>query len=369
MDNFTIFDVLLVAGIFQGILLIVFLQLTKLPNKGANQILAILITFTTIMLFGRVALYKYNEFWLWRFAIFIDIIIFLAGPLYYSYIRRSLFEEDSVFNIKWFHFIPAGIHLAISVYYLQFTMNEYFILYKEGKLFLNYLIVEFSGLCSLTFYLFISLKLLKKYTRIETALVSRKSLVIRYLSNFTRVIALVCFCWWLSFVSTYVFQVYLPLLNYNFMWICISFLIYMIGYFALKQPEIFRIALKKEKLDRLNETEIEALKERLKFLIEEEHIYTQADLTLKQFSEKLNTSNNNLSWLLNNIYDQSFYEFINSLRLNAFIKKIERLEHKKVTILALALEVGFNSKSTFNKVFKSTYGCTPSQYIKNNLEV
>jgi AraC-like DNA-binding protein len=366
MFTFSIIDVLLIVGLCQGLHLIIALQFIKQKNKSANKILTILISFTVIMLFGRVAIFKFNELWIWRFAIFVDAIIFIAGPLYYLYIRRLFFKESKIFTLKWTHYIPAVLHLITSLYLLNYTMAEYFTLYNQGKLYINYLTVEFLGLCSLTLYLFFSLKLLKKYTSIEVSEVSTKSPVIKYIKSFTYIMGLVCLFWWISFVYSYGFNGYSPVFNYNTMWICISLIIYLIGYYTLKQPEIFQMQIKNENPHRLKEAEIEILKKRIQYFIEVEHIYFDPDLTLKQFSEKLNTTSNNLSWLLNNIYNKSFYEYINSLRINAFIKKVERLEHKKITLLAMAFDVGFNSKSTFNKVFKKRFGITPSQYIKTN---
>ena len=96
----------------------------------------------------------------------------------------------------------------------------------------------------------------------------------------------------------------------------------------------------------------------------EEEMYLKPNLTLKMLSEELNTTTNNLSWLLNNIYNVSFYEYINSFRIEKYFEKIASGEHNKVTILAIAMDVGFNSKSTFNRFFKSKTGLSPSQYLK-----
>ena len=95
-----------------------------------------------------------------------------------------------------------------------------------------------------------------------------------------------------------------------------------------------------------------------------EHIYLDSKLTLKTLSEKLETSTNNLSWLLNSVYNCTFYEYINRSRIKAFISKIENGDHKEYTVLALSIDSGFNSKSTFNKAFKAEMNDTPSNYIK-----
>lgn len=97
-----------------------------------------------------------------------------------------------------------------------------------------------------------------------------------------------------------------------------------------------------------------------------EKIFLQSDLTLADVAEMLQTSTNNVSWLLNQVYKTTFYDFINQYRVKEFVKKVENQEHLKHTILALSMDVGFNSKSTFNKAFKDTMQDTPSNYIKKH---
>ena len=80
----------------------------------------------------------------------------------------------------------------------------------------------------------------------------------------------------------------------------------------------------------------------------------------------LQTSTNNVSWLLNNVYETTFYDFVNRYRVEEFVQKVENNEHLRHTILALSLDVGFNSKSTFNKAFKLHKQDTPSNFIKKH---
>lgn len=94
-------------------------------------------------------------------------------------------------------------------------------------------------------------------------------------------------------------------------------------------------------------------------------IYLNNELTLKDLAQELGTTTNNVSWLLNNIHQCSFYDYINQYRVQEFILKIQNGEHFKHTILALSLDSGFNSKSTFNKAFKMVKNDTPSNYIKS----
>jgi AraC-like DNA-binding protein len=142
----------------------------------------------------------------------------------------------------------------------------------------------------------------------------------------------------------------------------------VIGYFSLKQPELFRIPLEEinppEKKARLSKLECDILQNKLDSLMLNEKVFLQSNLTLREVSEILNTSTNNISWLLNNVYKSTFYDYINRYRIQEFVKNIEANKHLTQTILALSMDVGFNSKSTFNKTFKLVMKDTPSNFIK-----
>jgi AraC-like DNA-binding protein len=172
-------------------------------------------------------------------------------------------------------------------------------------------------------------------------------------------------------LNTTIFDKTIPFIGYDSIWVAIPLFIYVIGYFSLKQPELFRISEEKQKnnlrKERLPEAEAQLLKTKLDSLMINEKVFLQSDLTLADVSEMLQTSTNNVSWLLNQVYKTTFYDFINQYRVKEFLKKVENKEHLKHTILALSMDVGFNSKSTFNKAFKNTMHDTPSNYIKKQL--
>ena len=68
--------------------------------------------------------------------------------------------------------------------------------------------------------------------------------------------------------------------------------------------------------------------------------------------------------ILRALLGQNFFEFINAYRVSELKEKLENPENRQFTLLSLAFDCGFNSKTTFNTAFKRITGCTPSQYIK-----
>lgn len=99
-------------------------------------------------------------------------------------------------------------------------------------------------------------------------------------------------------------------------------------------------------------------------LMEEEEIYRIENLSIRSLAEKLDLHPNKLSWLINENLGKNFNEYINGLRVKSFKEKAVLEEYAHFSILGLAFDCGFNSKSVFNDFFKKSEGSTPSAWLK-----
>jgi len=102
----------------------------------------------------------------------------------------------------------------------------------------------------------------------------------------------------------------------------------------------------------LNDNEVEKYLQQLEQLIHEDKMYTDSSLSLRQMAEKMGLHSNKLSWLLNEHVKKNFNEYINA----------------HLTLLGLAYESGFNSKTAFNAFFKKMEGMTPRAWVKKNIQ-
>ncbi len=368
MYAFNFIDIILFLGVSQGLFLSVSLRLIHNRNQSANKILSFLLLIAVLMLFGRISAYRIPENWVWRFGVLIDTTIFLFGPFIYTYVRRLMFNENPPFRLRLRHYLPAAFHLGYYFWTLSFPLDEFNGLYFSGKLNLLFFIVEAAGLASFIFYWIKTVLLIRQYRNEEGKQLSYHQSINNFLILLQLTLGVFMVLWLMSFLSINFLKKTLAYVNYVTMWISTPLFIYVIGYYTLRQPEIFRVPFEdrsKTEKHRLKPEEIQKLQKRLYYYISDEQIYRQSDLTLKKLADKLNTSPNNLSWLLNQIYQSSFYDYINSHRIEEFIARINQGEHQKHTLLAMAMDVGFNSKSTFNRVFKTLVGTTPREYLKN----
>jgi len=369
MGNYSFVDVLLLLGIAQGFFLSVTLPIVHQKNIAANKILSLQLTLACFTLLTRIIVFKAEELWVIQRISVLETFIFVFGPLGYIYLKRLLEKGQEKFSLPLYHYIPALLYLCYLLYINIFSSQEFGERLASGYFANAFFIAELSALLFNLYYWYLSLVFFLKVLRGEKEQLSFSQPAISFVGMMLLIISVILLGWIVSFCSTYFFQTSLPIVNYNSVWIAIPILIYVIGYFALKQPNIFRIEVAKDSIknpskSRMDEESIQILQRKLEKLMDKEQVYLNNELTLFELAKQLNTSTNKLSWLLNTVYKSSFYDFINEYRVNAFLAKLERNEHKAKTLFSLSMEVGFNSKSTFNKAFKASLNETPSSYIK-----
>ncbi|MDW7693004.1 helix-turn-helix domain-containing protein [Flammeovirgaceae bacterium SG7u.111] len=116
----------------------------------------------------------------------------------------------------------------------------------------------------------------------------------------------------------------------------------------------------------LSASELEVFKVALLEVMEEKQPYLSPELSLRSLAETIQLHPNKLSRLLNEEIGKNFNDFINDYRLKAFQAKAINPTNNHLTLLGLAFESGFNSKSVFNDFFKKTTGLTPKAWVKEN---
>lgn len=116
----------------------------------------------------------------------------------------------------------------------------------------------------------------------------------------------------------------------------------------------------------LDNQQLESLKEELLSYFKEEEPYLNPQLSLKFVADVLALNTNKISYLINKAFHLNFNDFVNSYRLNHFKSIALDPKNSHLTILGLAYDSGFNSKSVFNTYFKKIEGLTPRAWLKAN---
>ena len=123
-----------------------------------------------------------------------------------------------------------------------------------------------------------------------------------------------------------------------------------------QQPPLLRAIVDDPGIDRI--------RTRLARIVADRNVMLDPLLTMPKLASAVGATPNQLSFVLNQHLGKSFFDFVNEVRVDEASRLL--IEEPNRTILDIATEVGFNSKSTFNQAFKKITGHTPSNYRQNN---
>ncbi|GAA4466225.1 hypothetical protein GCM10023189_47920 [Nibrella saemangeumensis] len=395
---YSIYDLLLLFSAFQGLLLIITIPTIQNYNRSANNWLVILLGMASVMLLIRtVSTYRDVAQTYTRLLLVPDFIIFTYAPLFYIYIRKLLFNEGRLRSNWYLHFIPAAVQFFA---YLPFFL-------MESKLFqlkiVNHdwdvqTLFYASGLLGLLFnagYWLICRRTIQEYkARYQTSISYEQNL--QYF-NTVLIIQAVCLVLWLftfilvSLEKFFGFDIaMIAERSVDIIWLAFSTITYFLGYFAIHQPEIFKLrSLQPVKLfnqpepspvlepapdEPLASTEVQPeerslgedllpLKQQVELYMKRYKPYTNPSLTINEMANRLKLQPHVLSKVINEGFQKNFFDFINHYRVEELKKRMEDPRYKNYTLLSQAFDVGFNSKTSFNRAFKKITNQTPSEYF------
>jgi AraC-like DNA-binding protein len=308
------------------------------------------------------------------------IIPLTFGPFLYLYTKYLTNGDPSFAKKDWLHFIPFIVFLFVCFVLFggQISFNEVQFFANDRFLWIRVIfgLVFFS---SVLIYMIFTFILLANY---------RQSISLD-LDQATGDKNL----FWLNFVS-FLFSAlivsYIVIGGINALTFSGKFdldlisniglivLVYAVSYFGIKQPSILENVYSKSLRDshqKGNESngskskyarnDSEKLSTALQAYMDTEKPYLRTDLSLADLASTLDVSKSELTYLLNNYIGVNFFSYVNQYRLKIVLQKLEDSKFNHLTILSIAFDCGFNSKSTFNSLFKQHTGVTPSEYRQN----
>lgn len=360
-------------GFFLSILLF------KKQNKSKHDYI---LASWLIFLSSYVSFYSFSnaEFFIsnpWVINFYISLLL-LNGPFLYVYIK-SLTDTNFQLNAKVFlHLIPF---IIFNFYLIYFFENKEILKNScsihgttELKLPMFYMFFLYIIAFSVPVYIIKMILLIKKHKKIVSNNFSdteKKTLV------WMRDLMVILFIIWLILVSIiYIHHVLLYFTDsfcVNGLFLTFSALIILIGYYGLGQPVIFtkqsvfiiddnKAREKTYSSNFLKQEDVELYKETLDSFMNNNKPFLNNKITLTQLAAEININPNYLSRIINENYNQNFCDYINHYRINEFIKRLSDNKYKNYSLIAIAFDCGFNSKTTFNRFFKKVTKLTPSEY-------
>jgi AraC-like DNA-binding protein len=175
--------------------------------------------------------------------------------------------------------------------------------------------------------------------------------------------------WQLVLAAIIVLSLIFPINQGIIDWIDIATIVsipimFIFEYLNYKYP----VLLSKFKTSNNNKYNSDILSEKIKNLMENEKLFLKNDLSLDDFADAAGVNNYELSHYLNHQINSSFYRLVNKYRVEEVKKMLNSNINNKFTLLAIAFECGFNSKSSFNRIFKEFTGLTPKEYKSQKKE-
>ncbi len=345
----------------QGFLLSGLLYFNKRGDKVANHLIGLLVFFFSAMLVEE-ALEAVN----YHDAIpkitgsgfFIELFL---GPLTYIYIKRLTSNSKNQPLSKCHLVIPILINIAYLPYHLFTGEGNHFLLSDKFSS-LQILSISAKGVFQLV-YQVSSVILLSAYLKQNNGKESPRRQMVVWMRNILLTVLILIPVIVLLALS----GAKIPF-DSDFLTSVIMILsIYTIGYMALKNPVVFtrideKVVGEKYKTSSLSEADKVDYTKQLIQLMEVHEIYLDQELKLEDLGEKLNIDKREISQLLNEHVGMSFYDFVNSYRVEQVIKRLKRGDHKTENILTIGLESGFNSKATLNRAFKKITGSSPKEF-------
>ncbi|WP_212390068.1 helix-turn-helix domain-containing protein [Pukyongia salina] len=282
----------------------------------------------------------------------ICIFGFSYGPLLYLYTKTLIYQSFDFKAKHLLHFIPVVLILIISGFGYSTCSVGGFLMYISLVLYIVLAILEIINY--------------RKIIRETQSTLNQTDLVWLQWTLILFSIALL-----LDVVNEFLLSMYL-VGGISSIHLTIVVLVNWMFYKGLKQPQIFLgitpmdvevLRDKKNKPARLdpNINEKEEL-EKIESFMKANDYFTNPQLNLKDLADHLNIAPRHLSYLINTFHRKNFMSFINDFRIEKAKTRLSKPEDPKETVLEVMYDVGFNSKSSFNTLFKQNTGLTPSEY-------
>jgi len=365
-----------------GIFLSFFLQFLLLTKKKAtisDRILAL-----WMFVFG-LHIFSYYIHWLGYWETYPHLsgihhpFPLLHGPFLYLYV---LFSVKSVQRFQWWnylHFAPAATFYLYMIPFLFFYTEEQKLMVNHG------VIDDYSGFITFSIFAFIisgisyvavTYRLLKKYnTLTRQNFAFSDSIDLNWLKFFISGMGVIFIVATIVIILEEGIGVVFGFNTDPIFFVLIIAFIFLLGYSGIRHKNIFteqvnenpRIVEPKTsgeyKRSGLKDQDAERYHKQLIRLMETEKPYLEPKLTLSSLADELEISVNHLSQVINQYEEKNFFDFVNSYRVEEYKERATDPAYQNFSILAIALDSGFNSKSSFNQVFKKFTGKTPSQYL------
>jgi len=364
--DFNIFNSIILAGICQGIVFSLVVFFSKKYRSKSTLFLTTLIFCFSINNFGYylmdIALISRKQFFIWLY--FPNAL--LSPPVFYCYICSFLDQEKKFSFREKLLYLPFAIALFLVVLYKIAAIAKY-----DNDAFYSFLdplpnLVEFSGIIFsqiVLVYCFVKIYKFEKQHRKTEIHLSYSGL--NWLKWIIGSLFFLSFLWAFEMVNSVINGVSQA---FYMLWIGMSVMTYWLGHIGIYKFGVVQERKKIRNYSIENKSKYAPVKQKNEHIIQIENRlvnqkgFLDPSVTLDKIAEELHLSKSHLSRIFNAEMQISFPDYLNKLRVEEAKSHLQNPDFANYTLIAIGLEAGFNSKTTFNNVFKKVTGMTPSDF-------
>ena len=318
------YDLASLGTIFIGLTFAALLGFSNRINRGAKLFLALALLVMVC--------------WMARLPLQFSLAL---GPLLFFYVLKLTRPARKFSRKDLLHFVPALLQ--------PFTLPNP--------------VLPLVTFISVITYLYFCHRLIERfYRRQQFTGGDRYRFELRWLYRLLTGFALLWLFWIPLTVSAYFYH--LGARVYSPFYICVAAMLIWIGAVVHLRPDYGELADARPVLKPSLPAGIKQKGTWLKRSVQQNRYYEDPELTLASLAEKLGLHTHELSRILNTVLKKSFNDFINEYRVADVIRKMEDPAYTNITLLGMAYDAGFNSQSSFHRIFKEVTGKTPAEYKK-----
>lgn len=352
----------LIFGGIQGIIFALgILRLTSPKSRKANIFFSLLIGIVSLFLLISSQTSYFAR--LPKFFMASYVLVYLFCPLYYLF-AESLTRED--FRLRKSHLLlglPSLLYLLALAPLFIASRQEVLQALRSNQV-QELVRMDFLSILLNMYILWKSWQMMRKPSHSNPY---AKEWAFSILS----VVLLIINLGWLYVIlpSLSLFEGLRAPYSFTAVYIAMSVTIMLFGYIIVMRSDLFSVPsfIKTVRYQNVNMDAgtREDLQNRIVRTLDEAKPYRRPDFSLSDLADMIQVDKVRVSYTINRVMETNFNSLVNTYRVNDFILLFEADDYKNYSILGIATEAGFSSKSTFYKAFKEIKGLTPKEYFKD----
>lgn len=362
----SLFDIIILFGALQGLILGFVLLFSKPEERlsGEKNYLALLVL---ILAYNGLETFSWSSdttTFNYFFSLFPNVLIFALGPCLYLYIRSFRHPKGFGKRTLFRHFGIVGLQFVVRLFILLVAIlnqrGAVLGLWSADLDMWHNALSDNLAVVVFCFYLLLAGREMWVHHQNPEEQVPVKWLRILYF--FTLV-------WGLAWVVTTIYPVIFKANQSSYYYpieVLQVLFIYWLGITGFYRIKVVQVEAQKKSgayFESIDDHLVTKCEQALKQAMETDRLYLDPELSVNKLAEHINVHPKTISAVLNQHLQKGFSEYVNDYRIAEVKRRLARHETRNMTIAGIALDSGFNSMATFQRVFKASENMTPKEYV------